>query len=65
MAGQQVIGFGPLEGQEFCQMQSIRFCTSHDGVRIAYATGGCGLSDWDVDDSSLEAWAMKQGLVKT
>jgi pimeloyl-ACP methyl ester carboxylesterase/DNA-binding CsgD family transcriptional regulator len=81
-------------------MQSIRFCTSHDGVRIAYATSGSGpplvktanwlshlefdwnspvwrhwltslsthhtlvrydqrgygLSDWDVDDFSLDVW---------
>ena len=80
--------------------QSIRFCHSPDGVRIAYATAGsgpplvkvanylthlefdrespvwrhwidelskrhrfirydergCGLSDWEVDDFSLEAW---------
>jgi pimeloyl-ACP methyl ester carboxylesterase/DNA-binding CsgD family transcriptional regulator len=80
--------------------QRIRFCTSPDGVRIAYATSGsgpplvkvanwlshiefdwnspvwrhwlvalssrhtfirydqrgCGLSDWDVDDFSLDAW---------
>jgi pimeloyl-ACP methyl ester carboxylesterase/DNA-binding CsgD family transcriptional regulator len=81
-------------------MQSIRFCTSLDGIRIAYATSGggpplvkaanwlshlqfdwnspvwrhwlnelsryhtlvrydqrgCGLSDWDVDDFSLDGW---------
>jgi pimeloyl-ACP methyl ester carboxylesterase/DNA-binding CsgD family transcriptional regulator len=80
--------------------QQIRFCTSHDGARIAYATSGdgpplvkvanwlshlefdlkspvwssllaeltrahtlirydergCGLSDWNVDDLSFEAW---------
>ena len=80
--------------------QQIRFCTSHDGVRIAYAVSGsgpplvkvanwlshlefdlqspvwsslldelssahtlirydergCGLSDWNVDDLSFEAW---------
>ncbi len=80
--------------------QRIRFCSSHDGVRLAYATTGvgpplvkaanwlthlefdwhsplwkhwitelsrdhtfvrydergCGLSDWDVDDFSLDAW---------
>ena len=80
--------------------QQIRFCTTRDGVRIAYATAGkgplivkapnwlthlefemkspfwrhwwqeltsgftvlrfdqrgCGLSDWDVDDISFEAW---------
>jgi pimeloyl-ACP methyl ester carboxylesterase/DNA-binding CsgD family transcriptional regulator len=80
--------------------QRIRFCTSPDGVRIAYATTGsgpplvkaanwlthleydwhsplwrhwitelsrgytfvrydergCGLSDWDVDDFSIDAW---------
>jgi pimeloyl-ACP methyl ester carboxylesterase/DNA-binding CsgD family transcriptional regulator len=81
-------------------MQSIRFCTTPEGVRIAFATSGngpplvkaanwlshlefdwnspvwrhwlgelsryhtlvrydqrgCGLSDWDVDDFSLDAW---------
>ncbi|TMH34765.1 MAG: alpha/beta fold hydrolase [Betaproteobacteria bacterium] len=80
--------------------QTIRFCTAHDGVRLAYATSGSGpplvkagnwmshlefdlrspvwghlvdmlsrdytvvrydqrgtgLSDWDVDDISFEAW---------
>ncbi|HVE49152.1 MAG TPA: alpha/beta fold hydrolase [Casimicrobiaceae bacterium] len=80
--------------------QEIRFCTGHDGVRIAYATSGrgpplvkvanwlshieydwespvwqpllaelsrhhtlirydergCGLSDWNVDDLTFEAW---------
>ena len=80
--------------------QQIRFCTSHDGARIAYATSGsgpplvkvanwlshlefdvtspvwssllsemsrahtlirydergCGLSDWNVDDLSFDAW---------
>lgn len=80
--------------------QSIRFCSAHDGVRIAYATSGrgpplvkaanwlshleydwespvwrplldalsrdhtlirydergCGLSDWNVDDLSFDAW---------
>ena len=82
------------------QKQQIRFCTSHDGVRIAYATSGqgpplikaanwlshlefdwespvwspllaelsrahtlirydergCGLSDWNVEDLSFDAW---------
>ena len=80
--------------------QQIRFCTSHDGARIAYASSGqgpplvkvanwlshlefdwespvwrplltelsrdytlirydergCGLSDWNIDDLSFEAW---------
>jgi pimeloyl-ACP methyl ester carboxylesterase/DNA-binding CsgD family transcriptional regulator len=84
------------------QEQRIRFCSSTDGVRIAYATTGtgpplvkaatwlthlefdwhspiwrhwitelsrdhtfvrydergCGLSDWDVEDFSLEAWVQ-------
>jgi pimeloyl-ACP methyl ester carboxylesterase/DNA-binding winged helix-turn-helix (wHTH) protein len=87
--------------------QEIRYCTSPDGVRIAYAcTGsgpplvkaanwlthldlewdspiwahwidalsvrhrlvryderGCGLSDWDVDDISLESWVEDLELV--
>ncbi|NBC16029.1 MAG: alpha/beta fold hydrolase [Bacteroidetes bacterium] len=82
--------------------QQIHFCTSSDGVRLAYATAGdgpplvkaanylthlehdwqspvwkhwlhglaehhtlirydergCGLSDWDVDDFSIEAWVQ-------
>jgi pimeloyl-ACP methyl ester carboxylesterase len=82
--------------------QQIRFCTTPDGVRLAYATHGsgpplvkaanwlthlefdwrssvwrhwleelgrghtvvrydergCGLSDWEVDDLSLESWLL-------
>jgi serine/threonine protein kinase/pimeloyl-ACP methyl ester carboxylesterase/tetratricopeptide (TPR) repeat protein len=87
--------------------QQIRFCTSSDGVRIAYATvgsgpplvkaanwlshlefdakspvwrhwirelsrshtlvrydeRGCGLSDWEVDEFSLEAWVRDLEVV--
>jgi pimeloyl-ACP methyl ester carboxylesterase len=76
--------------------QTIRFCTSEDGTRLAYAESGngpplissstavwrhwlnelsrghglvqynergCGLSDWNVDDLSFEAWLRDLELV--
>ena len=96
------VGTAPaaVDGNDPRRQQRIRFCTTSDGVRLAYATlgdgpplvkaanwlshldydwespvwrhwwrdlsarhrlvrydeRGCGLSDWDIDDFSLETW---------